>query len=75
MIKDREFWNTWESQGPLREPLDYRSALALGEAMYEYARLLRVFPPADPLAGLATKISLARAVNVHSAPGTDRPRS
>ena len=74
MIKDKEFWNTWESQGPLREPLDHSRALALGDAMYEYARFLRVFPPADPLSGLATKISLARIVNVHSAPGTDRAR-
>jgi hypothetical protein len=28
--------------------------------MYEYARSLGVFPAADPLAGLETKISLAK---------------
>jgi hypothetical protein len=74
MIKDKAFWSAWESQGPLREPLEPRRALALCDAMYEYARSLGVFPPADPLAGLATKISLARTVNVHSASRTDRPR-
>ena len=75
MIKDMTFWNTWESQGPLREAFDPSRALELGNAMYEYARAVGAFPPADPLAGLETTISLARAVNVHSAPGSDRPRS
>jgi hypothetical protein len=75
MIKDRAYWSAWEMEGPLRERLDPRRALALGDAMYAYARSLAVFPPADPLAGLATKISLARTVNVHSASGTDRSRS
>ncbi len=75
MIKDIAFWSEWESRCPLREPLDPQRALKLCDAMYEHARLLGVFPPADPLAGLETKISLARIVNVQSAPGTDCPRS
>jgi hypothetical protein len=75
MIKDRTYWTAWESQGPLREPLGHSRALALSDAMYEYARSLGVFPPADLLAGLETRISLARTVNVHSTPGTHRPRS
>ena len=75
MIKDRAYWSAWETQGPLRERLDPHRALALGDAMYAYAHSLGVFPPVDPLAGLATKISLARVVNVHPTPGTDRPRS
>ena len=75
MIKDRAFWSAWEMQGPLRETLDPLKALALCDAMYEYARSLGVFPPGDPLAGLDAKISLARKVNVHSAFGTHRPRS
>jgi hypothetical protein len=75
MIKDVAFWNAWESQGPLSVPLDPRRALALGDMMYEHARALGVFPPPDPLTGLDTKIALARALNVHSAPGTDRSRS
>jgi hypothetical protein len=75
MIKDRAYWDKWESQGPLRERLDPHRALALADAMYEYARSLGVFPPADPLAGLASKIALARKVNVQTASGTDRPRT
>ena len=74
MIKDTEFWNAWESSGPLREALDPQRALEPCDPMYEYARSLGIFPPPDPLAGLENKISLARTVNVHSAPGSDRPR-
>lgn len=75
MIKDKTYWTAWESQGPLRERLEVRRALALDDAMYEYARQLGVFPPPDPLTGLETKISLARAVNVRSTAGTDRSGS
>jgi len=75
MIKDTAYWEAWEAQGPLRERLDPDRALKLADAMYEYARSLGVFPPADPLAGLETKIALARIVNVLSPSGTDRPRS
>jgi hypothetical protein len=69
MVKDRALWTAWEAQGPLREPFSPSRALALAEAMYEYARSLGAFPPADPLAGLEIKISLARTVNVQTAPG------
>jgi hypothetical protein len=75
MIKDRAYWEAWERQGPLREHLDPLQALKLVDAMYEYAKSLGVFPPDDPLAGLDTKIALARVLNVHSTPGTDRSRS
>lgn len=63
MIKDIAFWNAWELQGPLREVLEPSRALKLGDAMYEYARSLGVFPLADPLAGLETKIAMARVLN------------
>jgi hypothetical protein len=69
MLKDPSFWTAWEAQGPLRERFSPSRALALGEAMYEYARSLGVFPPDDRLAGIETKISLARTVNVPTAPG------
>ena len=75
MIKDRAYWEAWEAQGPLREHLTPQQAFALCDAMYEHAKSLGVFPPADPLAGLETKIALARALNVQSTPGTDRPQS
>lgn len=64
MIKDRVFWEAWESQGPLREPLDSQRALKLADAMYEYARSMGVFPAADPLARIEMKIALAKSVNV-----------
>ena len=75
MIKDRAYWEAWERQGPLRERLDPGRALKLADAMYAYAKSLGVFPPADPLSGLETKIALARIVNVLSTSGTDRSRS
>ena len=75
MIMDRAYWDAWESQGPLRERLDPHRALALADAMYEHAQYLGVFPLADPLAGLAIKIAMARKVNVQTTSGKDRPRA
>jgi hypothetical protein len=72
MIKDIAYWEAWESQGPMRERLTPEQAFALCDAMYDLARSLGAFPSADPLAGLDTKIAMARALNVHSAPGTNR---
>jgi hypothetical protein len=63
MIKDRAYWEAWERQGPLRERLTPEQAFALNDAMYEYAKSLGVFPPADPLEGIETKIALAGAIN------------
>jgi hypothetical protein len=73
MIKDATSWRTWESQGPLREPLDPNRVLV--DATFERARSMGAFPPPDPLAGLDAKIFLARIVNVHAASGTDRSGS
>jgi hypothetical protein len=74
MIKDIAYWRHWEAQGPLRERLEPHRALALADAMYEHARSMGVFPQADPLAGLETKIAMARIINVQTTSGTDRPR-
>jgi hypothetical protein len=63
MIKDIAYWESWERQRPLRERLTPEQAFALNDAMYEYAKSLGVFPPADPLEGIETKIALARAIN------------
>jgi hypothetical protein len=64
MIKDRAYWEAWELQGPLRERLDLERAFELCDAMYEYAKSLGVFPPADPLEGIETKIRMARVINL-----------
>ena len=74
MIKDVRVWTAWETQGPLREPLDFHSNLKLLESMYELARLLGALPPEDPLAGLETDIRVARILNVSGAAGQTGPR-
>lgn len=48
-----------------RTPLDHQANLRIVEALYEEARLMGVWPPADPLAGIETDLRLARALNVH----------
>lgn len=75
MIKDVAFWEAWEREGPLREHLTPEQAFQLADAMYEYAKSLGLFPPADPLEGIETKIAMARALNVQSTPGTNRSQS
>ena len=72
MIKDVKLWSAWEAEGPLREPPDFQRNLRLLEGMYELARSLRVFPPAEPLAGLETDIHMARVINVRGTAATDR---
>jgi hypothetical protein len=73
MIKDRHYWEAWEAQGPLREPVNFQQNLRLFQAMYDWARKLGALPPADPLAGLETKIRVARILNhVRGPAGTDR---
>jgi hypothetical protein len=74
MIKDRAYWEIWESKGPLREPPDFERALKLMDDFREYARSLGVFPRPDPLAGIEHKITLARKLNAGQAAGTDRAR-
>ena len=75
MIKDVDLWTAWERQGPLSERLTPELAFKLADGMYEYAKSMGAFPPADPLEELETKIAIARALNVQSTPGTDRSRS
>ena len=75
MIKDVDLWSAWEAEGPVREPPDFRRNLRLVEALYDLARSLGAFPPAEPLAGLETDIRMARILNVPGAAGTHRPRA
>jgi hypothetical protein len=76
MIKDAAYWTAWEEAGPLRERLDFARNLQLVEAMYDLARELGAFPPADPLEGIETDIRVARILNnVPDAAGTDRSRA
>jgi len=75
VIKDKVVWEAWEAQGPLREPADFWRGIALLEAMYQHARALGAFPPANPRDGLETKIRLARILNVSAAARADRSRT
>jgi hypothetical protein len=64
MIQNAAVWEEWESQAIRSEPPDFKRNLALLEAMYEHARRLGAFPPADPLEGLDIKIRLAKVLSV-----------
>jgi len=76
VIKDVAYWTAWEEAGPLRQPLDYTRNLRLLESMYDLARALGAFPPADPLEGIETDIRLARLLNnVPDSAGTHRSRA
>jgi hypothetical protein len=75
VIKDKAVWAVWEAQGPQREPADFWRGIALLDAMYDHARALGAFPPADPWEGLETKIRLARILNVSAAARADRSRT
>jgi hypothetical protein len=63
MIKDQAFWETWEAQYIASEPPNFRRNLRIFEAMYEYARSLGCFPPANSLEGVESRIELARVLN------------
>lgn len=75
MIKDVAAWTAWEEAGPLREAPDFQRNLRLLQSMYDLARSLGAFPPAEPLAGLETDIRMARVLNVRGAAATHRPGS
>ena len=63
MLLDPEMWADWESRYIASVPADYHRNLKLLEAMYEHARALGAFPPADPLEGLEVDIRVARTLN------------
>jgi DNA-directed RNA polymerase subunit F len=63
MIKDRALWEVSEAQYIVSEPPDFGRNLRIFEAMYEYARSLSRFPPADSLEGVESRIELARVLN------------
>jgi len=63
LIKDTEFWEQWKAQQIARQPVDFQRNLARMEAMFEHARVMGAFPPADPLAGIEEKIRVARILN------------
>ena len=71
MIKDVAYWEAWERDYIAKEPVDFAQNLRLLEAMYEHARRLGAFPPADPLEGIEVKIRRVRIFNHVQATETD----
>ncbi len=75
MIKDKAFWESWERQTQIGQPPDFEQNLQLFEALYEHARSLGVWAPADPLEGLEFKIQWVSALNAPTLSRANRPRS
>jgi hypothetical protein len=63
MVRDGIAWAEWESRYTASQPVDFRRNMELLEAMYDYARFLGVFPPANALEGLETDIRVAKELN------------
>jgi len=68
MITNADIVQAFERDFSRRTPADYRANLRIVEALYEEARLLNVWPPADPLTGIEVDLRLARALNVRPTP-------
>lgn len=64
MITNRDLVDAFEQEQIRRSPAHYQHNLKIVEALCEEARLLGVWPPPDPLDGLAVDLRLARALNV-----------
>ncbi len=64
MITDIEYWNRWELDYQRRQPVNIGRNFALMEGMYQEARQMGLFKPADPLEGLEPIILYAKAINV-----------
>ena len=64
MIKNQKFWEEWEKELKRKTPINITENLRLLEGMYEQARLLKRFPPQDPLEGLDFKIRMVKDLHV-----------
>ncbi|MBI5410592.1 MAG: hypothetical protein HZA21_01220 [Nitrospirae bacterium] len=65
MLKDPALVEAFERDLIRRTPPDHLLNLRLFEALWEHARRLGNWPPADPLDGLDGDLRLAHALNVH----------
>lgn len=69
MIRDPEGFQRWEAKQAAAGDMDQEARLRWFDAMIEHARALGVWPPADPLEGLAEKLEWIHAL--HSYPHGD----
>lgn len=67
MITKSYLVREFEREHRRRTPADYHANLRILEALCEEARLIGVWPPSDPLAGIEVDLRLARALNVRRA--------
>jgi hypothetical protein len=69
MITNGQKLRSFERNFIRRTKADFRTNVALVEAMFREAVTLGVFPPKDSLAGIEVDIRIARAINyVSTAP-------
>jgi hypothetical protein len=66
MIRDIEYFESWERERLKEDDLDFESKLRLMDAMYEWARQLGVFPAKDPLERTEVDLRIAKALNVRT---------
>ncbi|ALA57273.1 hypothetical protein [Nitrospira moscoviensis] len=62
MITNADLVRAFEHDFTRRTPADHEANLRIVEALYEEARLMGAWPPADALVGIETDIRLARAL-------------
>ena len=67
MIKNQRLWESWENGLIRKTKPDIAQNFRLLNAMYDEARSLGLFPPADPLQGLDFKIRWIKMINVSKA--------
>jgi len=63
MIKDRDFWQSWQRKRGKTEEVDFFKNVRTYEEMYRWARKLGAFPPQDILEGIEIDIKVARIIN------------
>ncbi len=68
MMTNTHLVQAFEREQIRRTPADYQANLSIMEALYEEARLVGAWPPADPLAGIEVDLRLAQALNVRPTP-------
>jgi len=70
MIRNRDLWERFEAKWQRRVPANLEENLRIFAMLMEHARVLGVWPPADPLEGIDVDIKIAKAVNTYVSEST-----
>ena len=73
MIRNRHILEAFERDLQRRTPNDIGRNLRILDGLVREAVALGVWPPKDPMAGMAWKIAFVQRLNVRRAPGQARP--